>query len=227
MKKILSVLLVLVMAISLIATFSACGGGTSSNPNGGDSNENSDPYADLKTAQIGDYIKFGSFEQGNGKESVEWRILDKQDGKILVISKYILDYRQYHTEEKALDWEDCALRAWLNDDFLNSAFSDEEKAMIASTFTESFAYDKVFLLSAEEAEDYLHSDWERTCTPTEYADSHCNGRNLDSREWWLRSDTKGYFSFVRDYVDKNGEIWAHHAEDPSGVRPAMWIDLNA
>lgn len=42
----------------------------------------------IKGAKVGDYITFGKYEQDNdesdGQEDIEWRVLDKQDNKILV-----------------------------------------------------------------------------------------------------------------------------------------------
>lgn len=44
-------------------------------------------------------VVFGSYEQdgdsGNGKEPIEWIVLDEQDDKLLVISKYCLVYSRY------------------------------------------------------------------------------------------------------------------------------------
>ena len=55
--------------------------------------------------QIGDYITFGSYEQdndiSNGKEDIEWLVLDREDNKILVISKYGLDAKQYNVESNS------------------------------------------------------------------------------------------------------------------------------
>lgn len=45
----------------------------------------------LKVAKAGDYVFFGAYEQdnntSNGKEDVEWLVLEVKDGKALVISK--------------------------------------------------------------------------------------------------------------------------------------------
>ena len=104
---------------------------------------------------IGDTVTFGVYEQDNnldnGKEPIEWEVLDIQDGKALLLSIYALDcvpYNNYSVEESiyydretyqgdghefATTWETCTLRAWLNEDFLNEAFNDSEAAMIVET----------------------------------------------------------------------------------------------
>ncbi len=55
----------------------------------------------LKNAEVGDYITFGLYEQdndlSNGKENIEWLILELKDEKALVISKYALDSKPYNT----------------------------------------------------------------------------------------------------------------------------------
>lgn len=68
------------------------------------------------------YIKFGHYEQdndaSNGKEAIEWEVLGYEDGELLLISRYILDAVPYNYEWTDVTWETCALRKWLNDDFL-------------------------------------------------------------------------------------------------------------
>lgn len=48
----------------------------------------------IKNAEVGDIFKFGSYEQdndtSNGKEDIEWLVLEVKDGKALLISKYAL-----------------------------------------------------------------------------------------------------------------------------------------
>lgn len=76
-------------------------------------------------------MSFGKYEQdnntSNGKEKIEWLVLEVKDGKALVISKYALDCKPYNTSSTNVTWETCSLRNWLNNDFINSAFSATEK----------------------------------------------------------------------------------------------------
>lgn len=81
--------------------------------------------------KVGHYVSFGKYEQdnntSNGKEKIEWLVLEVKDGKALVISKYALDCKPYNTSSTNVTWETCSLRNWLNNDFINSAFSATEK----------------------------------------------------------------------------------------------------
>ena len=199
----------------------------------------------LKGIKVGNYIKFGAYEQdnntSNGKEDVEWLVLEVKDGKALVISKYALDYKPYNTSNADVTWETCTLRKWLNNDFLGSAFSADQKAMIP-TITVSAdknpeysinpgnaTQDQVFLLSITEANKYFSSYSARQCKSTDYAVA--NGAlesNSGNCWWWLRSP--GEYESGAAYVDNDGDVeedgflvnFGNHA-----VRPALWIDLNS
>lgn len=75
----------------------------------------------LKSANVGDYVVFGSYQQdsktSNGKEDIAWLVLAKEDNKVLVISRYALDCQPYNTSYTDVTWENCSLRKSLNDTF--------------------------------------------------------------------------------------------------------------
>lgn len=204
----------------------------------------------LTKAAVGDVVFFGSYEQdneiSNGKEDVEWLVLAKEDNRLLVISQYALDCQRYNTEYANVTWENCTLRKWLNEDFLNSAFSDGEKAMIPtltvsadknpdfSTEPGNATQDKVFLLSITEANRYFKTDEERMCVPTAYAKAHGAYTRSNYTKggaatcwWWLRSP--GYYQHGAAYVHRGGSVNSYGLDVDSGygcVRPAMWIELS-
>lgn len=84
--------------------------------------------------ETGDYIIFGSYEQDNdmvnGAEPIEWIVLERNGNDLLVLSRYGLDCVPYNDSETDVTWETCSLRKWLNDQFINTAFSSTEKSMI-------------------------------------------------------------------------------------------------
>ena len=126
-------------------------------------------------------VKFGSYMQSdiNGvtKEPIEWIVLDRQDNKCLLLSKYILDSKNYNNKPVEneegyvgynISWEDCDLRKWLNSEFYNQAFSGRDKDKIQITnvinndkdFKSNFGNDnndKIFCLSLEETRKYFGS----------------------------------------------------------------------
>ena len=210
-------------------------------------NECNDAMLDIKSVNIGDCIFFGTYEQDNnnknGKDPVEWRVLDIQDGMILVISEYGLDGKCYNEIDTDVTWETCTLRTWLNNEFLSKAFSDEEKAMIATIKVSAEGnsivhedvgasqYDKVFLLSIMEAEQYFDSDIARKCEITPFT-----MYKYLYNDWWLctpgvddefNSDS-WYDGYKNTYVDDRGCVQSkgYYVNKIKAVRPAMWIDLS-
>lgn len=105
--------------------------------------------AELGTEQVLNTVSFGAYEQdgnsSNGAETIEWYVLDEQDGKSLLISKQVLDAVAYSDIDAGyawsetsprpttdVEWADSSLRAWLNGEFFSAAFSADEQAAIAS-----------------------------------------------------------------------------------------------
>lgn len=203
---------------------------------------------------IGEHVKFGTY-QG---EEIEWRVIDADDenGKVLLLSEYGLDAKPYH-EELSFDikWEDCTLRQWLNHEFYEDAFTDEEQEKILLSTSEGFPkynsrvfgsknYDRleretedyVFLLSYTEVHQYIsgmhgdESDPGRLCYPTEYAKSNTDMKLYnDACGWWLCAGIRGYEGKRHKpmVVSVHGGISPEEYVDSGkyAVRPAMWIKL--
>ena len=194
---------------------------------------------DFTAAEAGDYITFGAYEQdgdlANGKEPIEWLVLAKENNRLLVLSWYGLDCKPFHEEDTNITWENCTLRAWLNDEFFNTAFTDEEKARIRTMLmpavqNPTFAsipgndtWDKVFLLNIQEVEQYMPS--KRGCPSTAYAKAR-GVRGSDNGCWWLR--TTGKLQNYAADVNTSGILFARGysvARDDYAVRPAMWLAI--
>ena len=61
-----------------------------------------------------------------------------RDGHKLLLSKYVLDYSNYNDElTNDFDWNGSSVRKWLNVDFYNMAFSDEDKKNIVLEHNEN------------------------------------------------------------------------------------------
>ena len=208
--------------------------------------------AQIKNAKVGDIVYFGTYEQdndtSNGKENIEWRVLAKENNRVLVISDKALDCQPYnssYTEE--VTWENCSLRKWLNGTFLNKAFSTEEQAQIQNTTVSAdnnpqystnpgnATTDKVFLLSINEVEKYFNSDEARKCAPTAYAkaqgastsDTFKTPSGAATCWWWLRSpgddqSSAAYVYFGGDVFELGNYVFS----GLNAVRPAMWITID-
>ena len=198
----------------------------------------------LKVAKVGDYVFFGAYEQdnntSNGKEDVEWLVLEVKDEKVLVISKYALDRQQYNTSHTDVTWETCTLRKWLNNDFVNAAFSANERTMIPtvtvsadknpdySTYPGHATQDQVFLLSITEVIKYFSPKSARQCKPTEYAVAGGASANssIGNCWWWLRTPGDGQDSACFVSAEGGAYAFGDYVNGFHPVRPALWIDIS-
>lgn len=191
---------------------------------------------------------FGSYEQdgdsSNGKEPIEWLVLDRDGDRVLLISKYALDYQSfmpfYEPVTEPYTWESCSLRRWLNGTFLNAAFSaDEQQRLLTTTVITSpgslhrengpvTTEDRVFLLSNTEVYAYFASEAATAAEYTAYALSENpwpgNAATPGPADWWLRT-TDGYDHPDGVYADgRVGE--GARAYEGEYVRPAIWITVD-
>ena len=165
-------------------------------------------------------IKFGSYYQKNIsiKEPIEWIVLDKQDGKALLLSKYILDCKCYNNDNIETAWEKSSLRYWLNNEFYNIAFSNEEQNKIQitnvinnnnidyGTFGGNNTYDKIFCLSIDETRKYFGNG-----TKGQYG--YIIGKKIATRgtNYAKKVDNGGENIYISDLVGNwcigNSEYW--------------------
>ena len=193
----------------------------------GDEELNNSPYAGLAA---GDFVEFGAYEQDgnedNGKEPIEWQVLTNEDGRLYLISKYVLDCKPYHNKTENVTWETCSLRAWLNDEFLNAAFSAEEMTQIPSVTLEcddnpnygtdggNDTTDKVFVPSLSEIKQYIY-DWgnenggasyDLFIKPTQYAlNNGCKYLTTIDRAWY-NSEFKKY-GYPESVIGERSSCW--------------------
>ncbi len=197
---------------------------------------------------VGTYMKFGTYVQAKSsvkKEPIEWLILKRDGQKVLIISRYALNCKQYNASLESTSWETCSLRKMLNIDFLNSAFtSSEQKSILTTTVDNSSiqnagrnggnnTQDKLFLLSYKEATSLFENNEARKCLPTGYSlqqgaatyDSMLlNGK--PTCWWWLRSPGSAPSKAAVIYgseADYEADVTSIYG----CVRPAMWIDLKS
>lgn len=180
-------------------------------------------------------------------EPLKWRILDKEKG--LIISEYIIDSQAFSNvafsnDGKRYNSPDCtnylndyctsSIRKWLNEDFYNTAFSDEEKSNILTTHHEFVkdpdslfvyseeTYGNVFLLSYNEVQNENYgftSDETRIAYGSDYA--KCQGAYMKP-DWIVRSSNP-FFTNCICGVDSNRGYVYHElsAIYLQGIRPAI------
>ena len=180
---------------------------------------------------------FGRYPQNVGEAApIEWIVLQREENRVLLISKYALDCQPFHCFMETKLWKTCSLRGWLNSDFLAQAFNDDERKLIlptalpelrsTSSVSDDDLTDRIFLLSTGEAKSMFASDADRKCRPTQ----HAYGRGAVVRDssciWWLRST--GVFTDHAARVDFSGAVdmnGAYMDYVRAAVRPAMWIGV--
>ncbi len=222
-KKILKIVTILAIVIYIVTAFATCRKEAlrSSVEKLIEQNEGKNSG---KIPKVGESVYFGSYEQDNnsknGKEKIEWTVLTTEADRVLLISKYVLDWRKYCDSEVEISWETSTIRTWLNETFKNKAFtSDEQKGIVVLT-------DSVFLLSKDQEQKYFTSNLKGQCNPTEYASAQSNGKcSVDKKcGWWLRGLQKNDNIIA---INENGVICSYKdvkTDSCYGVRPVIWVN---
>ena len=204
-----------------------------------------------------DKVKFGKYKQSvdfGEPKPIKWRILSVDgDNNAVLLADEGLDCKPYHNREGSVTWEKCSLRAWLNDDFYNEAFSEAEQALIKSVTVKNAdnpryeteggndTTDKVYLLSIEEAcrssygfdMAFNKESAVRQCKVTDYArlnDAFRAGTSdyAGNGYWWLRSPGDEPASASHVYEDGAGYYSGYGVTYiGSAVRPALQINLSS
>lgn len=117
----------------------------------------------IDEAGVGDIISFGSYEYDTeqpGNEEILWDVIDEKDGKLLVISHYVIEEVAFTTGKGNPGWGKSLVRVWLNDDFYNSAFTEEEKEKIILSTIDNPSSVEMFEMCVETALDSEREDTE-------------------------------------------------------------------
>ena len=189
-------------------------------------------------------VEFGSYPQATDNPTpVEWLVLDEKGSRKLLLAKYALDCKPYNDGQEDTTWEACTLRVWLDTEFFEQAFTEEEQARVAEvrlanednpdyeTEGGPETYDRVFLLGLAEGEEYFGVEGGETsndliCYPTDYAVE--KGAYIDNVNggcsWWLRSPgscpSGAAFVYSDGFVVSRGGLVV---SDSVAVRPALWV----
>lgn len=197
---------------------------------------------------VGDSIIMGEYEQdgdvNNGAEPIEWIVIKTEKDKAYVISKYILDQKEYGTtngtQEIQNQWSNSTLRTWLNDAFFENVFSADEKLRILPTITSQrdSASDYLFCITRQELLDYGLGVAETTAFARESGvfglyQSGTPGCGMEGFYWLRVADDANVNihpveAMVETYtkeMEHKEILWAEIDRMDIGVRPAMWIEV--
>ena len=234
-KRLLSILLCLCMAACMLPTVAFAAGaendkaiqlvdsGTAANISGGQN----------------DNIYFGTWDE----EPIKWRVLDDQtntgESGLFLLSDALLgtgwhgDVCFDNSGNTSNAWQSSTAKTWCNN-FYGSSFSNgEQGAVLATTKSDgalstggiSFAAsenilngDKVFFLSAEEAENSAYGFTDDNARIANYGNS--------AGVWWLRSPY-AIFTTYAGVVFGDGPVYAYVVSGVWAARPAFNLNLNS
>ena len=163
----------------------------------------------LADFKAGDIVTFGQLDQDNnsknGKEAIEWIVLESNGEEMILLSRYVLTARPFNNRKGNNDYSKSAIRKWLNDTFVKTAFpAKEQKAIVkkkhSSSASESEAQevsgqeteDKAYLLSYAEVERYFPEKKDRRAVYTDAAIKAINDGSMSF------DDLKAYFQQYKD-----------------------------
>ena len=175
-------------------------------------------------------ITLGHYANKKETKDIEWYVVKKENGRALVLSKTVLGKAKFYNKKikEIADWENSDIRTYLNGEFYNTTFSDEEKKKIKDSNIKSsnhpkesvkkdkYTLDKIFLLSYEEVAEYIGVDNKNLLIG--YDDRGYNAN------WDLRTpgDAVNEVCMVaRGVINLKGAA----ANMERNLRPAMWVEL--
>ena len=161
---------------------------------------------------------------------LDWTVVEISDGHAVLVCNRIIDKKPY--EEKggsinvsdsayhANEWPRCSLRKWLNNDFLHSAFSNDEIQILENaTVTgagknkmEGTMFDYVYILSRSEMDNAIKTSWDKD-------------ESIRENEIWLRGShgTNGVFANAFEKWKSDG---SRDVSQELGIVPVIWVKTN-
>lgn len=186
-----------------------------------------------------DYIYYGEWDNS----PIKWRVLDEQTNTqnegLFLLSDVLLgtgtDGGVYfdNSGSDSNVWQNSTAQTWCKNFYSNNFSSKEQNAVLATTKSDSaytstsfgYAYgvsslsgDKVFFLSAEEAENSAYGFTDDNARIANYGNS--------AGYWWLRSPSV-YNTYLAGLVSIRGYVTDLDVYNDWAARPAFNLDLNS
>ena len=171
---------------------------------------------DFLACRTGSKITFGKYHD----TELVWTVLCTDGPRCLLLADAPVEYMPFHPERDNTPWSACLLRRWLNKQFLEEAFSFQERMNILLIPHQNNVdprwgnengpdtRDKAFVFNLKELDEYLPRQEDRAI----------------GEWWWLRGH--GCSNLNQQVVYKDGTIYANGVSSNApdmGVRPAMWV----
>ena len=173
-------------------------------------------------------IKMGKFEQdnvlSNGPEELEWQIVKHENGKYLLISRHILTTMPWRTPDTIImDWTSSQMSVWLNGEFYETVFSEEEKEYIYLKDIYDPNEGKIFCPDERHIKDDVIEEAIIRCEPTPYAIAMgVKGYSIENFDGSMQKRYT-YYSLEGGTVETPTGYFSGVASTV-GVRPVMWVN---
>ena len=186
-----------------------------------------------------DYIYYGEWDNS----PIKWRVLDEQTNTqnegLFLLSDVLLGTGTYggvYFDNSGSDsnvWQNSTAQTWCKNFYSNNFSSKEQNAVLATTKSDSaytstysgYEYgvsslsgDKVFFLSAEEADNSAYGFTDDNARIANYGNS--------AGHWWLRSPDVD-FTYIAGRVYNYGIVFYSGVYNGWAARPAFNLDLTS
>ena len=160
--------------------------------------------------KLGSEVQLGNYRG----EKIIFTVEDVSDGVMLLVSKYVIISRIF--DRSTNQWQESKLRKWLNNNFYNSVFNNEEKKKILTNDSGDF----IFVLNSEECTKIFKTTDCRKKQIAKNADARRLYLENNYCSYWLRSEFGDYI----ECVDNDGEFahsWPYNSKN--GVVIALYF----
>ncbi|MDD2957075.1 MAG: DUF6273 domain-containing protein [Lachnospiraceae bacterium] len=171
--------------------------------------------AGLSSAKTGDTLNYGNYK---------WKVLNREADKLYVIAVETNKYEeltnvQYHTEQTAVTWAASSLRQWLNGEFLQNGFTEEERARLVLMQDANGENEAYKTAGGEDTQDYV------TLLSLSEAEAYREVLDTMKLDMWLRSpgsqpDTAAYVTAGSSIIDYGCPV----TQTGLYIRPVILID---
>lgn len=195
-----------------------------------------DPSLKAKTYGVGDIITFGQIALGQKEVPLEWIVADTTKKQYLLLSKYLVKKMPFYSGDRKkkeyIGWSRSDARAWLNGEFLSTAFTDAERDRIClkklKNINDTDTEDYLFIPNEKEFMNYVEIPGllEETLQ-FEYGTNRALGKTEMLRKTWLRySECCIEVRTCQIWIINNKPAYNRQSgltDRPFWIRPMMWI----
>lgn len=162
----------------------------------------------LQCAQQGSVVCLGCNADGT---PLEWTVLDRTGNRMLLHCNSIVATMPYDEGETwHTEWETCSLCAYLNDEFIKTTFTDEERTWFIRRSNQTAPHEWIFILSTDQIAQYS---------------SFITAS--DDTFWTLSPyNTSAFTAYCNVYSDTYYDFGCDSPDVAYGIRPAVRIDLS-